>query len=138
MRRILLIAALAAVAVAAIAASASAQRVTTITALSIPRSQHRSGHSQIQRGVLVDPTDRDDHLGRFHAKFTPQGRRGLRIRAVAVFGGHGSLKVKGTVGRGDNRISVIGGTRAFNGAAGKLKIHTLKHGRALLTFVFVQ
>jgi hypothetical protein len=46
--------------------------------------------------------------------------------------------VKGTVGRGDNRISIIGGTRAFNGAAGKLKIRTLKHGRALLTFVFVQ
>ena len=39
---------------------------------------------------------------------------------------------------GDNRLSIIGGTGEFNGAAGKLKTRNLGHKKTLLTFAFVQ
>jgi hypothetical protein len=133
-----LLVALAAVAVVAIAATASAQRVTKIRVVSIQTSAHRSGHSFVANGRLVTPGDRSDRVGRYTGKFTPRGHHATRIRAVGTFFGEGTLKVKGVQGRGNNRILVIGGTGAFNGAAGKLKIHSLAHGNARLTFLFVQ
>jgi hypothetical protein len=137
MRRIFLAVALTAIAVAAMAATASAQRVTTIRVVAIQTSQHRSGNSQIAHGRLVVPGDRSDVVGRYQAKFT-QLHRAFRIRAVATFFGQGTLKVKGTESRGDNRILVIGGTRHFNGAAGKLRTRSLSRRNTLLTFTFVQ
>jgi hypothetical protein len=137
MRRFFLAVALAAIAVAAMAATASAQRVTTIRVVATQTSQHRSGDNQIARGRLAIPGDLSDVVGHYQAKFT-QLHRAFRIRAVATFRGQGTLKVKGTETRGDNRILVIGGTGHFNGAAGKLKTRSLSKRNTLLTFTFVQ
>jgi len=138
MRRIFLAVALAAIAVAAMAATASAQRVTTIRVVAVQTSQHRSGHSFIAKGRLAEPGHLSDVVGRYQAKFTPRGHRGVRIRGVASFFGQGTLKVKGVQRPRDNRILVIGGTGHFNGAAGKLKTRNLSKRNTRLTFVFVQ
>ena len=75
-------------------------------------------------------------------KFTPQknhNRHGeLKVKGVAHFRGQGSLKVQGGAGPGDNRVPIVGGTGAFNGAGGKLETHNLGHKMTRLTFIFVQ
>jgi hypothetical protein len=138
MRRVLVLAALAAFAIAAIAAPASAQRVTKIRVVAIQKSIHRVGRTVRARGKLVKPHHRHHRVGRYHARFRPRGRHRVSIRAVAIFRGEGSLKIKGTEGRHDNRLVVIGGTGEFNGAAGKLKTRDLRGNKTLLTFLFVQ
>ena len=122
--------------VVAFAATAFAQQTTTISVVAVQKSQQRAGHNTvIAKGALVGSSR---VVGHYRAKFTfHRHNRNLRIRAVAKFR-RGSLKVKGTQGRGDNRIPIIGGTGRFNGAAGKLKTHNLGRNKTLLTFVFVQ
>ena len=140
MRKVLLLVSLAAVAVAAVAATASARTETRFAVVASKGHGHSlGGHSFLVHGRLSQPGDRDAHVGRYEAKFTQRSNHTLRLRAVANFRGEGSLKAKGLLSRGPNsRVPIIGGTGAFNGAAGKLKIHNLRHGRALLTFIFVQ
>ena len=132
---------LAVLAFVAIAATASARTETRFSAIDIKTSvRHVNRTTIIQRGRLVNPFDRDEVVGHDVVKisFHPKSRS-ARVRAIAFFRGQGSLKVKGHLGSGrNNRIPIIGGTGAFNGAAGKLKLHDLSSRRTLLTFIFVQ
>jgi hypothetical protein len=144
LRKLLLLASLAAVAVASfaiMASSAGARTETRFSVLEIQKSQHKVGPTTIiSRGRLVNLADRDDVVGHDVVKisFHPKSRT-ARVRAIGYFRGQGSLKVKGRITGGKtNRIPIIGGTGAFNGAAGKLKVRNLSSRRTLLTFIFVQ
>ena len=48
----------------------------------------------------------------------------------------GKLKASGN--QRNHRVPIVGGTRHWNGAAGKLLIHNRKHNQALLKFDVVQ
>jgi hypothetical protein len=137
MRKVLLGILAAVVAVAVVSAPASAQRVTKIGVIEIRKARHHHGNVNTARGLLVH---RGVPVGHDVIKFTVLGHRRARLRAIAYFTGRGSLKVKGVIsGRNNNnRLPIIGGTGAFNGAAGKVKVNNLGHQRAHLTFVFVQ
>jgi len=143
MRKLFLLASVAAVAIAAVAivSSASARTETRFSVIDVKtHARQVSRTTVIQRGRLVNPADQDQVVGHDVVKiaFHPKSRT-ARIRAIAFFRGQGSLKVKGTFGGGrNNRIPIIGGRGAFNGAAGKLKTHTLSKRKTLLTFIFVQ
>jgi len=142
MRRVrkgLLLAGLTLLALSAIATTASAQRVTKLRVITYQQHGHRvGGNSFLVRGLLKDATNRSNRVGRFEAKFTQRRHHRVAVRAVAVFGRAGSLKVKGIQGPGDNRLPIIGGAGAFNGAAGKLTTRDLRGNHTLLTFLFVQ
>jgi hypothetical protein len=138
-RRVLLLVGLTTLAVAAIAATASAQRVTKLRVITYRQHGHRVSHNSfLIRGLLKDAANRSNRVGRFEAKFTRRPHHRTAVRAVAIFDRTGSLKVKGVQGPRDNRIPIIGGTGAFNGAAGKLITRDLRGNHTLLTFLFVQ
>jgi hypothetical protein len=131
-RKILLIGAIAtALAATGLVGTAGAQTASRFTVLAIDQSRHhqRSG-ALVIRGRLAVPGDRDDTIGHFKAKFTLAHHK-LRVRAVFYFA-NGKIKAKGTLSH-NNRVQIIGGTRAWNGASGKI----LTHGSRLL-FVVVQ
>ena len=137
MRRVLLLLSLAGLAVLAIPAIAGARTETRFSVVAVQKSQHNSGSGFIVRERLFALNG--VAVGHDHLKITPRGHNAVRIRAVAFFRGQGSLKVKGIVGRGRNsRLPIIGGTGDFNGAAGKLKTHSLSGRKTLLNFIFVQ
>ncbi len=83
------------------------------------------------------------------ARHTPRRFR-VRLRWVARFRGQGSIKAIGTLLHGSprrlvfpgtlHRLVIIGGTGAFNGAAGKLFFHNVgrRVRRHRLDFHFVQ
>jgi opacity protein-like surface antigen len=53
-------------------------------------------------------------------------------------GGRGRLKINGDIERGDNKINVVGGTRNFNGVAGKLTFHSRHGNRQRLSFDLIR
>ena len=67
----------------------------------------------------------------FRAKFRRGGRprRGLHVR---------QREAPGERQPEEPQVPIVGGTRAWNGAAGKLLIHNRKHNQALLKFDVVQ
>ena len=148
MRRLLLLVGLITVAIAAMAAMASARTETRFSVVhSDSKEGHPAGHNTfIQRGRLRSPvTNRVVGHDVIKAKLLPR-RNAVRIRIVSRFRGQGSLKALGVVSARHNpsRIPIIGGTGAFNGAAGKLKargLSTFRGGgvnKTLFTFIFVQ
>lgn len=137
-RTVLLLSGLTVLAAAAIVATATALQATKLRVVTHHEHARRIAHGFIVRGQLVDAANRRNRVGRFEATFRPLGHHRVRIRAVAVFDRIGSLKAKGVEGPGDNRLPIIGGTGAFNGAAGKLITRNIRNDHTLLTFVFVQ
>jgi hypothetical protein len=149
MRKLLLLASLAAVAVVAIVATAGAKTETRFSVVHVDsKPGHPIGHNSfIQRGKLLLPSDHHVVVGHDVIKAKLHLRRAaVRLRIVARIRGEGSLKAKGIVTGKHNpsRLPIIGGTGAFNGAAGKLKIRgqTRFRGGGLrttrFTFIFVQ
>ena len=76
------------------------------------------------KSELLQPHNRDNRVGRDHGKCREAPHRKLRCRAVVhlngEIGGFGDIRVRGDIGRGDNRLNVVGGTGDFNGVAGKV------------------
>lgn len=64
-----------------------------------------------------------------------------KCRAVAHFngeiGGFGINRVKGNLGPHDDRLKVVGGTRDFNGVAGKMLLDPLGGNKNRLHFDLV-
>jgi hypothetical protein len=125
----------------AIPASASFQRHFSV--ISKTTSQHRVSHNKFRfKDVLLDPLNHQDRVGRDKGvcKFTPHHR--LRCRAIArlngQIGGTGKLAVNGNFGPGDRRLNVVGGTRDFNGVAGKMTLHSLTRRADLIHFDLVR
>jgi hypothetical protein len=93
-------------------------------------SAHRVGHNLFRfKDKLLNPDNRSDRVGRDRGKCRAKSHRVIRCRAVAhlngKIGGFGDIRVRGDIGRHDNRLNVVGGTDQFDGVAGKVKIHTV-------------
>jgi hypothetical protein len=69
----------------------------------------------------------DDQVGNDRVRCRQGGDHKFKCRAIVHLngevGGVGFLSVKGNIGRGDNRLNVVGGTDDFDGAAGKVIAH---------------
>jgi hypothetical protein len=132
--RKLMVAVAATLALAAVTAqTASAQTVTKFSVLTARSHGHRITNGFAIRGALVVPGDRDDVLGSFKARFT--GQRGRHVRAVFFFP-DGKIKANGN--QSNNKVPIVGGTRRWNGASGKVNIGNLPHtGNVILTFTVV-
>jgi len=123
---------LAAIATAAFAAATAGARVESkFSVVEIQKSGHRAGNRFVTRGVLVQPGDRDNVLGTDRVKFSRKGN----IHAVLFFP-DGKLKAQGNANA--SRIIITGGTRRWNGAAGKVKFRQLSRRRTLLNISVVQ
>src|SRR5437764_8724279 len=131
MRRVITLVVIAALAFAALAATAAARTESRFNLVEIVKSAHRSGNTVVTHGKLVVPGDRDDVVGVDRVKFSRTGN----IHAVAHFP-DGSIKAQGNADA--NRIIIVGGSGRWNGAAGKIKFHSLSHRRTLLHFAVVQ
>ena len=132
MRRLMALAVAAVLALTVVASTAAARTETRFSVIAHNQSAHRVGPRHfVVKGSLLQPGDRDSVVGSFKAKFARRGR----IHAVAFFP-DGKIKIQGRTNA--NRVPIIGGTRRWNGAAGKLKIDQLNRNNSLLTFIVVQ
>ena len=131
MKRAILSAALAALGAALFATSASAfdHHFTVLTKL---KSIHPAGPSRfVEKEKLFDPNDHSK-VGRDRYKChgfvnPPRVKCHGFIRLNGKVGGIGLIRVRGDAQPGDLRVSVIGGTRQFNGVAGKSTKLPTKH-----------
>ena len=131
MRRVLLLGLLAAIAAAGLAtATAGAQTVTKFSVVEKVKTAKRTDCCFVTTGALLSPTT-GGKVGTDEAKFTQTGH----VRAVAFFP-DGKLKVSGKLNH--NKVPIVGGTRRWDGASGKLKFHPLSRRKTLLTFTVVQ
>ena len=130
MRKFILAAALAALGTAVFATSASAFD-HHFSVLSKEKSSHRAGNNAfVFKDKLLDPNNRSSKVGRDRGKCRVK-RQGRKLKCHALIrlngriGGKGHIRVKGDLQRGDNHVVVLGGTRQFNGVAGKMTIHSV-------------
>ena len=128
MRKLIAALAVAALAAGAVATSADGQTATKFSVQTHKIRGHRVTGGFAIHGLLVVPGHRKEVVGSFKATF--KGPRGRHVRAVFFFP-DGKIKVSGT--QDHSKVPIVGGTRRWNGASGKLKIH-----RAILTFTVVQ
>ncbi|HEX3262772.1 MAG TPA: hypothetical protein VHR37_03840 [Solirubrobacterales bacterium] len=129
MRKFILGAAIAALATAVLASPAAAFD-RHFTVLANQKSSHRAGSNAfVAKHKLLDPNNRGSKVGRDRVKCRDKGR-GLKCHALfhlnGRIGGKGHIRVKGDLQRGDHHLVVIGGTRQFNGVAGKLTVHGIR------------
>ena len=137
MRKVL-IGAVAALAVTGIAATAASGRVVSkFSVVAVARHERVVGKTDVIGGVLK-PVGDDQVIGRFKIKETPISGGRERERANTFFRGEGLIKVRGVEGAGDNRLQIVGGTGAWNGASGKVLTRGLSEKRELLTYTVVQ
>lgn len=131
MRRLIFTAVIAMLVASALAASAGARSESRFRVIADGTHHKQREHAFILKGKLRVPHNRSDVVGHFRAKF----RRGGHIRAVFTFD-NGKIKATGDLNH--NKVPIVGGTRHWNGASGKVLIHNRKHNDALLKFVVVQ
>lgn len=106
-------------------------------------SQRTSSGGFVFRDVLTEPNDRDDVVGHLRGVGTGCGQGCFEIKALVHIFDEGYLKVRGKFlrnrpSRQNNRLIIVGGSGAYNGAAGKVRVHGLGGSNSLLTFDFVQ
>jgi hypothetical protein len=133
MRKFILAAALAVLGVAVFATSASAFD-HHFTVLAKQKSAQRAHNSVRFKDKLLDPNNRHNKVGRDRGKcrFSPRKEK-VKCHAVihlnGEIGGVGNIRVRGDVERDDHHLVVLGGTRQFDGVAGKMTIHNTKNRR---------
>jgi hypothetical protein len=131
MRRVITLVVIAVLAFAALAATAAARTESRFNLIETVKSGHKvNNNTFITHGVLSVPGDRDDIVGTDTVKFR---RHSIHAR-VHAFGG--TMKAQGNFAA--NRIVIVGGSGRWNGAAGKIKFHSLSHNKTLLRFDVVQ
>jgi hypothetical protein len=139
MRKLAITSALAAiVATSLVASPAGARTETRFDVYAIGVAIHRGPDGRISfRDRLVEPANHRERVG--HDKVACRFlRRGTsHCRAVFVFR-NGTVKANGLIGGRHPRLPVVGGTRAFNGAAGKVIVQNLKRRNSLISFDLVQ
>ena len=91
---------------------------------------------------LLQPHNRDNRVGRLKGICREASQRAIRCHADVhlngEIGGFGDIRVRGNIGRGDNRFNVVGGTGDFNGVAGKMLLHNLSPRADRLHFDLVR
>jgi hypothetical protein len=127
MRRFVPAAIVAALALALFAVPASARIDHHFTVITNQVSQHQRGAVFTFREQLFADFNPNDQVGNDRVRCRQGGDRKFKCRAIVHFngevGGSGFLMVKGNIGRGDDRLNVVGGTDDFAGAAGKVIAH---------------
>jgi hypothetical protein len=128
MRRFIPVGFVAVIALAAFAAPASASYDSHFGVRTIQTSSSNSANSFSFTEVLV--ADYNKHLIVGHDKgkcaFDAQHNKvdcKVVVKLNGIVGGHGAIKVRGDLERRDNKLYVAGGTHAFNGVGGKVKVH---------------
>lgn len=122
---------IAALALAAVTATtAGAQSVSSFSVQTA--SQHSTHHGSRLLGRLTEVGEPSETVGTFKADFTSRAR----VRLVAFFP-DGKIKAKGEF-RNNNKLHIVGGTRRWDGASGKVKIHNISGGDVVLSFTVVQ
>jgi hypothetical protein len=134
MRKLTAAVAIAALAIAVSASSASAQTVTKFSVIAIGHG-HRTSSGFVVKGRLVEPGERSEVVGAFKAEFS--GPNAGHVRLVAFFP-DGKLKANGRIAPGDHKVPIIGGTRRWNGASGKVIARSAGRNAERLTFTVVQ
>jgi hypothetical protein len=97
------------------------------TVLAKQKSFHEAGQKAfVLKDKLRDPNNRSSKVGRDRFKCREKHRNKVKchglIRLNGKIGGKGHIRVKGDLQGGDNHLVVVGGTRQFNGVAGKMTI----------------
>jgi hypothetical protein len=135
MRRLILATTVAAIAALVLAIPAGA---VTKAHFSVAAINHSSRHTH--NGFAFTERLRRHHRSVGHDKVTCRTiHRSHKASCKAVFFfAAGKIKAKGNFGRGDNRVQVTGGTRAFDGVAGKILIHNLNANKTRLEFILVR
>jgi hypothetical protein len=112
---------------AAVLASSALAFDRHFTVLAKQKSFHEVGQNAfVLKDKLRDPNDRSSKVGRDRFKCREKHRNKVKchglIRLNGKVGGKGHIRVRGDLQPGDNHFVVTGGTRQFNGVAGKLTI----------------
>jgi hypothetical protein len=134
MRKLILAAALAAIGAAVVASPAFAID-HHFTVLAKQKSAHRVGHNAFRfKEKLLDPHNRQDKVGRDRGKcrFKPQSHKvkcRVTVHLNGEIGGLGNMQVRGDLDRGPDHLVVLGGTRQFDGVAGKVTHHSTRNRR---------
>jgi hypothetical protein len=132
--RKLIAATVAALALAAVTGTtAGAQTVSKFSVQTASTHGHRTSTGFVVHGRLAEVGEPSETRGFFKAKFS--GPRGRHVRAVFFFP-DGKIKANGDQNHG--KVPIVGGTSRWNGASGKVKIHGIAHGEAILTFTVVK
>ncbi len=130
MRKVAIGIAVGALAAGVIAASAGAQTAARFTVVDLPTKI--THHHTVTVGKLVRPGTRNSVVGHDKIKFNPHTSRARGV----FFLPSGKIKAAGLLER--SRLQILGGTRGYNGVAGKIRIHK-SHGDATpLTFTIVR
>ena len=127
MRRTLIVVLAATASTVALAIPASGATSTVFRVAVKNVSTHRSHDGQVftLRDRLVRPRDHDDVVGHDKVRCRIVSRTDARCRTVAFFP-QGKVKAKGVINlvKARKRLSIIGGTRGYNGVAGKEIVNT--------------
>ncbi|MFI5123462.1 MAG: hypothetical protein ACHQJ5_11260 [Vicinamibacteria bacterium] len=127
MRRYVPAAIVAILALAVLAPGASARIDHHFTVITNQVSHHQRGDVFAFREQLFQSDNPDNQVGNDRVRCREGGARKFKCRALVHFngevGGFGFLRVNGNIGRGDDRLNVLGGTGDFVGVAGKVIAH---------------
>jgi hypothetical protein len=143
MRKLIAVGVLAAVAIAVLAVPAFASFDRHFSVISKGVSERNIPNGFVFKDKLLDPNNRQDRVGRVRGKCRIR-REARKVRCHAVvhlngnLGGFGDIRVRGDLGRGDNRLNVVGGTGDFDGVAGKILLHNLGRNTDKLHFDLVR
>ena len=140
MRKIIGVGLAAALAAAVFAVPASAQTTTRFSVLSVGVEAHQvASNVTVFHDRLVEPGERSEVLGSDKGRCRVLGRTHAHCRIV-FFLAAGKIKVNGNIdfNRRLIKIPVVGGTRAYDGVAGKAIIHNAGNRNALVDFVLVK
>jgi hypothetical protein len=124
MRKVILAGVLAAFGSSALAVPASASFDSHFTVVEKARFHQASdGRAFTIRGGLFDPRNRNDRVGRDMGFCKVRPHELLKCRGKMHFngeiGGFGTIRYRGNVRPGHQRLNVTGGSDDFNGVAGK-------------------
>ena len=127
MRKFVPAALVAALALAVFAVPASARIDHHFSVIAHQYTQHQRGNVFSFREQLFQSDNPDNQVGNDRVRCREARDHKFRCRATINFngevGGLGSLRVNGNLGRGDDRLNVLGGTGDFVGVAGKILAH---------------
>ena len=132
MRKCILAAALAALGAAVVASPAFAFD-RHFSVLAKVKSGHQVGPNKFRiKEKLLDPDNRRNKVGRDRITCREKPRK-LKCHGVfrlnGKIGGKGHIRFRGDLGQGEKHMVVLGGSRQFDGVAGKVIAHnTTKPG----------
>ena len=129
MRKFIAVGAVATVGAVLLAVPASASFDHHFSVFSKETSSRETPDGFRFRDKLFNPRNRSDRVKvRCHALVHLNGE----------VGGFGNIRVRGGLGRHDNRVEVVGGTDDFNGVAGKMLFHERGRKKDKLHFDLVR